>query len=122
MLDRAAAKPALVKLTGMPAGQPGEVRLTRAGVAQTIRYMLYSPADAALLPLTGHLAAQGDWKPLAQKARLFASITASSAMGFYQSVTCAEGVALIRDEEVAPAVAGTFLGDFRVPMRPRRWA
>lgn len=114
VLSRATTEPVRVKLAGMPAGQPGELRLTRSGVAQTLRYMLYSPADAALLPLAVHLAAQGDWKPLAQKARLFASFTASSAVGFYQSVTCAEDVAFIRDEEVAPAVAGTFLGDFRV--------
>ncbi|HEV7784540.1 MAG TPA: alpha/beta fold hydrolase, partial [Thermoanaerobaculia bacterium] len=113
VLSRATAEPVRVKLAGMPAGQPSELRLTRTGVAQTLRYMLYSPADAALLPLAVHLAAQGDWKPLAQKARLFASFTASSAIGFYQSVTCAEDIAFIRDEEVAPAVAGTFLGDFR---------
>ncbi|HSS51013.1 MAG TPA: alpha/beta hydrolase [Thermoanaerobaculia bacterium] len=114
VLGRATAEPVRVKLAGMPAGQPSELRLTHTGVAQTLRYMLYSPADAALLPLAVHLAAQGDWKPLAQKARFFASFTASSAVGFYQSVTCAEDVAFIRDEEVAPAVAGTFLGDFRV--------
>ena len=114
VLGRATAEPVRVELTDVPAGQPREVRLTRAGVAQTLRYMLYSPANAALLPLAVHLAAQGDWKPLARRARFFGSIMTSSAVGFYQSVTCAEDVAFIRDEEVAPAVAGTFLGDFRV--------
>src|SRR6185369_1270667 len=114
VLGRVTAEPVRVELAHAPAGQPGEVRLTRAGVAQTLRYMLYTPADAALLPLAVHLAAQGDWKPLAQKARFFGSIMTSSAEGFYQSVTCAEDVRFIRDEEVAPAVAGTFLGDFRI--------
>jgi hypothetical protein len=36
------------------------------------------------------------------------------AEGFFQSVTCSEDVAFIRNDEIAAAVAGTFLGDFRV--------
>jgi len=114
ILSRTAAKPVRVALNGALAGQPNEVQLTHSGVAQTLRYMLYSPAEAALLPVTIHQAAEGDWKPLAQRARSFASLMASSSVGFYQSVTCAENIAFIRDAMVAPAVAGTFLGDFRV--------
>jgi hypothetical protein len=76
--------------------------------------MLYSAIDAARLPLEVHLAAQGDWKPLALTARLQGSIMDEQAEGFFQSVTCAEDVAFIREEDIAPAVAGTFLGDFRV--------
>jgi hypothetical protein len=36
------------------------------------------------------------------------------APGFFLSVTCAEDLAFIREEEAAAAVAGTFVGDFRV--------
>jgi hypothetical protein len=36
------------------------------------------------------------------------------AEGYFLSITCSEDVAFIRDGEVAAAVAGTFLGDFRV--------
>jgi pimeloyl-ACP methyl ester carboxylesterase len=112
VLRRATAEPVRVELTDPETGQPFDVRLARSGLAQTLRYMLYTPADAALLPLEVHLAAQGDWKPLALTARYNGGI--AGAEGLYQSVTCAEDVAVLRDEEVPAAVAGTFLGDFRV--------
>ena len=114
VLRRAAAEPIRIGLIDPPTGQPVELRLSRAGLTQTLRYMLYSPIEAALLPLEIHEAAQGDWKPLARLAFLHGSDMSEMAEGFFQSVSCAEEVAHIRDEEVAPAVAGTFLGDFRV--------
>jgi pimeloyl-ACP methyl ester carboxylesterase len=114
VLRRAAAEPVQVELADPETGQPVKLRLARTGLAQTLRYMLYSAADAARLPLEVHLAAQGDWKPLALTARLQGSFMDEQAEGFFQSVTCAEDVAFIRDEEIAAAVAGTFLGDFRV--------
>ncbi|MFL6195988.1 MAG: alpha/beta fold hydrolase, partial [Thermoanaerobaculia bacterium] len=113
VLRRVTAEPVRVELAGPP-GLRAEVSLARGGVAQTLRSMLYSPVEAALLPLTVHSAAQGDWKPLARLANLHGSDMSSMAEGFFQSVACAEDVALIRDEEVAAAVAGTVLGDFRV--------
>lgn len=82
-------------------------------MAQTLRYMLYAPVDAVRVPLEVHLAAQGDWKPLALSARSNGGM-GGSAEGLYQSVTCAEDVAPIRNEEIAASVAGTFLGDFRI--------
>jgi pimeloyl-ACP methyl ester carboxylesterase len=114
VLRRVTAEPVQVELTDPETGQPVKLRLARTGLAQTLRYMLYSAVDAARLPLEVHLAAEGDWKPLALTARLQESIMDEQAEGFFQSVTCAEDVAFIRDEEIAPAVAGTFLGDFRV--------
>lgn len=114
VLRRATAEPVQVELTDPETGQPVKLRLARTGLAQTLRYMLYSAEDAARLPLEVHLAAQGDWKPLARTARLQGSIMDGQAEGFFQSVTCSEDVAFIRDEEIAAAVAGTFLGDFRV--------
>jgi pimeloyl-ACP methyl ester carboxylesterase len=113
VLSRAAAEPARVELTDPHLG-PVELRLTRTGLAQTLRYMLYSPAEAALVPLEVHRAAQGDWKPLARSAFLHGLNMGAIAQGLYQSVTCAEDVALLSEEEIAPAVTGTFLGDFRI--------
>ena len=113
VLRRAAAEPVRVELPGP--GGPVETRLGLQGVAQTLRYRLYTPAEAALLPLEVHLAAQGDWTPLARAARGYGSFMVSAtATGFYQSVTCAEDLAFLRDDEIGAAVAGTFLGDFRV--------
>ena len=112
VMRRVTAEPARVELTDPETGRSIEIRLARSGVAQTLRYMLYTPTDAARVPLEVHLAAQGDWKPLALSARFHASLI--EAAGLYQSVTCAEDVAVFRDEEIPAAVAGTFLGDFRV--------
>jgi hypothetical protein len=114
VLRRAAAEPVRVGLIDPPTRRPVELRLTQAGLAQTLRYMLYSPIEAALLPLAVHEAAQGNWKPLARLAFLHGHDMIGMSEGFFQSVSCAEEVALIRDGEIAPAVAGTFLGDFRV--------
>lgn len=114
VLRQVTAQPVGVQVTNPKTGEPFELRLGRSAVAQTLRYMLYSPAGAALVPLQIHLAAQGDWKPLAQSAHFYGGIMTSTSDGYYQSVACAEDVAFIREEQIAPAVAGTFLGDFRV--------
>lgn len=88
--------------------------LTRAGVAQTVRFMLYSPKTAALIPLQVHLAAQGEWRPLAQSAYNFASqLTGALSEGYYLGVTCSEDVPFFTTEEGEKAAQGTFLGDFR---------
>jgi len=113
VLRRAAQEPVRVELTDPETGQTQEIRLTRTAMAQTLRYMLYDPVDALRVPLEVHLAAQGDWKPLALSARYNGNL-GDSAEGLYQSVTCAEDVASIQDEEIAAAAAGTFLGDFRI--------
>ncbi len=113
VLQRATSEPVGVDLTDPETGQTQELRLTRTAVAQTLRYMLYAPIEAVRVPLEVHLAARGDWKPLALSARSNGGM-AGSAEGFYLSVTCAEDVAPIREEEIAAAVAGTFLGDFRI--------
>lgn len=99
---------------GAETGRPVEVRLTRAGLAQTLRYMLYVPSSAALLPLEVHLAAQGNWKPLVETARFYAGNLSSAAMGYYLALTCSEDVPFIREDEIPAAVRGSFLGDFRI--------
>jgi pimeloyl-ACP methyl ester carboxylesterase len=114
VLAKAGKEPARVRLTDAESGEDVEVRLSQNGVAQTLRYMLYSPASSLLLPLEVHLAAQGNWKPLAETARGFAGGMTSLSDGYFLSVTCAEDVPFIDDAAVAPAVAGTFLGDFRI--------
>jgi pimeloyl-ACP methyl ester carboxylesterase len=114
VLATAEKAPVRIGLTDAQTGKPLEVRLSRNAVAQTLRYMLYVPAAAAQLPLQVHLAAQGSFKPLAESARSFASNATSLSDGFYLSVTCSEDVAFIEDQEIPAAVAGTFLGDFRI--------
>jgi pimeloyl-ACP methyl ester carboxylesterase len=114
VLRQAEREPVKVALTDGETGRPVEVRLTRTGLAQTLRYMLYVPSSAALLPLEVHLAAQGNWKPLVETARFFAGNVSSAAMGYYLALTCSEDIPFIREDEILAAVQGSFLGDFRI--------
>lgn len=114
VLAAAERQPVRVRLTDAKTGKPYEVRLSRAGLAQTLRYMLYDPSAAAELPLRVHLAARGNWKPLVETGSNFARGMSSLDNAFFFGVTCAEDVPFIREEEIRAAVAGTFLGDFRI--------
>jgi pimeloyl-ACP methyl ester carboxylesterase len=113
VLARLEKEPAKVTVRNAQTGKPVEIVLSRSAAAQTIRYMLYLPVTAAQIPLQMHLAAQGDFVPLAETAYLFAAFVTSTADGFYLSVTCAEDVAFFDAKEAAEAAKGTFLGDFR---------
>jgi pimeloyl-ACP methyl ester carboxylesterase len=106
--------PVTVEVTDAASGATRALRLDRRGFAQTIRYMLYVPSTAVVLPLQVHQAAQGDFRPIAETAQLFGSLMTSMADGFFLSVTCPEDTRFIREADVAPAVAGSFLGDFRI--------
>jgi pimeloyl-ACP methyl ester carboxylesterase len=114
VLRQAEQKPVAVTLADEESGKPIEVRMTRGAVAQTLRYLLYSPSGAARLPLQVHQAAQGDWIPLAESARDASVGLMYMAQGYYLSLTCAEDLPFIREDEIPAAIQGTFLGDFRI--------
>jgi pimeloyl-ACP methyl ester carboxylesterase len=116
VLQRTEKEPVVVPVIDGETGKTVDVRLTRSGVAQTLRYSLYRPLAAAILPLSIHQAAQGDWKHLAETAAHFASGRdfGTLADGYYLSLTCSEDVPFIREDEIPAAVQGTFLGDFRI--------
>ena len=114
VLAQAEREPVRVRLLDPKTGQPYEIRLARSGVAQTLRYMLYNPEMAAELPLRVHLAVRGDWKPLAESGVSSAQGMSSFDNAFFFGITCSEDVPFIRDQEIPAAVAGTFLGDFRI--------
>ena len=112
VLRRVEKEPVPVQVTDPQTGETFEVRLGPTGVAQALRYMLYSTNRAAQLPLFFHLAAQGDFEPLATFALGWAGFLWTD--GYFLAITCAEDVPFIREEEIPAAVAGTFLGDFRI--------
>jgi pimeloyl-ACP methyl ester carboxylesterase len=114
VLRRAGEKPVPVAITDPDTEKKVSIVLSREGVAQTLRYMLYADFGAARLPLALHRAAGGDFQVLGEMAYLFANGVTESARGLYLSVTCAEDVAFIREDEIPSATAGTFLGDFRI--------
>ncbi|HXT51223.1 MAG TPA: alpha/beta hydrolase [Thermoanaerobaculia bacterium] len=114
VLARAAKEPLTVTVRDPASGESHELRLTRHGVAQTIRYMLYVPSTAVLVPLYVHAAAAGDFQPLGETAALFARFAGGMSDGFFLSVTCSEDVPFIGEAEAATAARGTFLDDFRI--------
>jgi pimeloyl-ACP methyl ester carboxylesterase len=114
VLARVEKEPAAVAVRDPVTGGSTELRLTRTGVGQTLRYMLYIPSLAVLVPLYLHAAAAGDFQPLADSAAFFARFAGRLADGYFLSVTCAEELPFITEEEAAAASRGTFLDDFRV--------
>ena len=111
---RLEAGPVTVELVDPASGEKRPLRLSRHGVAQTLRYMLYMVPTSVALPYQIHAAAEGNFGPIAETAQLFGNLFTATADGFYLSVTCPEDVRFIREEEIAPAVANTFLGEFRI--------
>jgi pimeloyl-ACP methyl ester carboxylesterase len=113
LLSRLDAQPVEATIKDPKTGQPLKFMLGRSAAAQTIRYMLYIPVTAAQIPLQVHMAAQGDFGPLAESAYFFGNFATGMSDGFYLSVTCSEDVPLFTPAEAAEAARGTFLGDFR---------
>ena len=92
-----------------------KVKLNRDLAAEAIRYMLYSPVPAGYVPLTIHLAAQGNFTPLAQAAlRYRINLVGTGSNGMYLSVTCAEDLPFIKPGEGERNAENTFLGDYRL--------
>ncbi len=116
VLGRLASGPVTVEVKNPRTGEAVPLTLTAMGLAQTIRYMLYIPGTASHLPLYLHEAAHGNFAPMAETAYFFSSTLGAGGLsdGMFLSVTCSEDVPWIEEGEVAKAVQGTFLGDFRI--------
>lgn len=114
VLAQSAKGPVTVTVRDPESGETHELRLTRQGVAQTIRYMLYVPSAAVLVPLYVHAAAEGNFQPLGNTAALFARFAGGMSDGFFLSVTCSEDVPFVRAEDSTAGAQGTFLDDFRI--------
>lgn len=93
----------------------GKVKLSRELAAEAIRYMLYSPMPSTRVPVTLHLAAQGNYVPLAQQALFYRkNLVGTGSNGMYLTITCAEDLAWIKPGEGERLAANTFLGDYRL--------
>ncbi len=92
-----------------------KVKLSRDLAAEAIRYMLYHPASASRVPLTIHLAAQGNFVPLTQAAlRYRLNLVGTGSNGMYLSITCAEDLPWIQPGQGERLAENTFLGDYRL--------
>jgi pimeloyl-ACP methyl ester carboxylesterase len=94
------------------------VPLDRGRVAEWLRARLYRAETASLVPWLIHRAYVGDWSPIVDgilsDARKRVSTDPAFSFGVFFSIACNEDVALIREQEVAPASREAFLGDYRV--------
>jgi len=91
-----------------------KVKLSRDLAAEAIRYMLYNPRPATRVPVILHLAAQGNFVPLAQTALSYRrNLVGTGSNGMYLSVTCAEDLPWVKKDEAERLAANTFLGDYR---------
>lgn len=122
VLERLLKGPVEVEVRNQEAGAGGsrqasrtKVRLSRDLAAEAIRYMLYHPGAASRVPLFLHLAAQGDFVPVAEAALNYRrGIVATGSNGLYLSITCAEDLPWIKPGEGERFAANTFLGDYRL--------
>ncbi len=114
-LERFAGGPVSVEVVNPGTGKPARVSLSRDLYVEAVRYMLYSPATAGLVPLMVHGAAEGDLAPLASMAldrRM--NVLDATSHGVYLAITCAEDVPYIAPGEGERLSRGTFLGDYRL--------
>ena len=92
-----------------------KVKLSRDLAAEAIRYMLYNPTPASRVPVMLHLAAQGNFGPLANQAIFYRRVlVGTGSNGMYLSITCAEDLPWIKPGEGERFAANTFLGDYRL--------
>lgn len=115
VLERLLRGPVEVQLKRQKAEENIRISLSRDLVAEAIRYMLYQPGAAARIPLFIHLAAQGNFNPLAEAAISYRQqIVATGSNGMYLSVTCAEDLPPIKAGVGERNGVNTFLGDYRL--------
>ena len=96
------------------------VEIQRDVFAEKLRNRMYSPGGARRIPFIIHQAAQGDFAPFLKEAiPADRSRPDFLADGMYLSVTCAEDVPFIDQDEAAKANAGNPFGNYRVEQQTR---
>jgi pimeloyl-ACP methyl ester carboxylesterase len=97
------------------AGQSTPVRLHRGRVAERLRSMMYRAEGADRIPQAIHKAYLGDYRPIVDDLVSNAgAISSAISFGLFFAVACNEDVAFIREADIPAAIAGTYLGDYRV--------
>ena len=99
-------------------GAPTSVEIQRDVFAEKIRSWMYGRDKAAEIPLIVHHAAAGDFAPFLKEA-VGPSIPDFVADGVYLSVTCAEDVPFINQDEAAQLNEGNPFGNYRVFQQTR---
>jgi pimeloyl-ACP methyl ester carboxylesterase len=111
-------QPARVEYSSADKAAPTTVEIQRGVFAEKIRTWMYGRDKAARIPMIVHYAAGGDFAPFLQQA-IGPSIPDFVADGMYLSVTCAEDVPFINQEEAAKLNADNPFGNYRVFQQTR---
>lgn len=115
VLERLLRGPIEVEVKSQANGERTRVKLSRDLAGEAVRYMLYQSGAASRIPLFIHLAAQGNFTPLAESAIFYRrQIVATGSNGMYLSVTCAEDVPWVKPGEGERIGENTFLGSYRL--------
>jgi pimeloyl-ACP methyl ester carboxylesterase len=111
-------QPARVEYSSPGKTAPTTVEIQRGVFGEKIRTWMYDRDKAARIPLIVHRAAGGDFAPFLQQA-IAPSIPDLVADGMYLSVTCAEDVPFIDQEEATKLTVGNPFGNYRVVQQTR---
>jgi len=90
------------------------ITLERENYVEHLRTLLYSTYGGHFLPFVVHRAFQHDFLPFGTMAVRINRGGPQTARGLYFSVTCAESIPFITEQEIITDIRGTFLGDGRV--------
>jgi pimeloyl-ACP methyl ester carboxylesterase len=107
------ASPAQTMVSDVATGRPINFDFTTRHLSAVLRFASYNDDQAALLPLSLHLAThEGNFTPLASQFRVFAhSLEASFAYGMHNSVACSEDAPLIDSSKLnLSALNATHMG------------
>jgi pimeloyl-ACP methyl ester carboxylesterase len=118
VLEQLEKQPARVKYSPPGKGPPTTVEIQRGVFADKIRSWMYGRDRAARIPMIVHHAAGGDFAPFLQQAT-GPSIPDFIADGEYLSVTCAEDVPFINQQEAAKLNADNPFANYRVFQQTR---
>lgn len=118
VLAQLGRQPARVQYSPPDRTGPVTVEIERDIFAEKIRNWMYGRDKASRIPLIVHEAAKGDFAPFLHEA-ISPSPTDFIADGMYLSVTCAEDVPFIDQEEAAKLNAGNPFGNYRVFQQTR---
>jgi pimeloyl-ACP methyl ester carboxylesterase len=113
VLEQLEKQPARVEYSPSGKSAATTVEIHRGVFAEKIRTWMYDRDKAARIPLIVHHAANGDFVPFLQQA-VAPSIPDFVADGMYLSVTCAEDIPFIDQEEATKLTAGNPFGNYRV--------
>jgi pimeloyl-ACP methyl ester carboxylesterase len=115
VIERLEHEPADVTVTHPATEERVTVKLHREAFSESVRMMMYSWDISRMLPSLIHQAFKGDYEKFAQYGmEVNRGVLKTLSLGMLLSVTCAEDLERITEEEIVEFTSGTYMGDGRV--------